>query len=57
MQEEPFFCTELTPWRPGLTKMGAPVVHTEALSSRLPGADWTDKRCPVCLWEWAVNDE
>jgi len=40
----------------GLTRRGTPVVHTEALSSKLDGADWIDKKCPVCLAEWAEKE-
>ncbi len=55
-EDEAFFCTELTPWRPGLTRRGTPVVHVEALSSKRPEADWIDKKCPICLAEWADKE-
>lgn len=52
---EPFLCTELTPWQPGLTRKGTPIVHTEALEYRrtkVLGSIQVAKRCPVCLAEW-----
>ncbi len=53
-----FYCTEMTPWQPGLTEPGTPIVHTERAVPPRQWLSWgrfeQQMRCTVCGTTWTA---
>ncbi len=54
--EDVFICTELTPWKPGLTLPGTKIVHPEAEALPRRWLTWgrfeQQMRCTACGATW-----